>query len=163
MAGGGGSPTSGRRKNLDAEINLVPFIDLLSMCICFLLMTAIWVEIGSIQIKQVLGTAGPAVTNEAVDLQVRFQANKDLEVQLEKGGKVVQKFLIDGETQDQKMQRFGQYMGQLMGAVMSEGTVPNITARVVPATGASYADLVTVLDLIKGFGVSNLAVIPVRE
>jgi biopolymer transport protein ExbD len=148
---------------LDAEVNLVPFIDLLSMCICFLLMTAIWVEIGSIQIKQVLGTAGPAVTSEAVDLQVRFQANKDLEVQLEKGGKVVQKFLIDGESQEQKMQRFSQYMSQLTGAVMSEASPPSLTARVVPASGANYADLISVLDVIKGFGISSLAVIPVKE
>ncbi len=52
MAGGGGPTTSsnGRRRSLDGEINLVPFIDLLSMCICFLLMTAIWIELGSIEL-----------------------------------------------------------------------------------------------------------------
>jgi biopolymer transport protein ExbD len=32
----------GRRRSLDAALNLVPFIDLLSCCIAFLLITAVW-------------------------------------------------------------------------------------------------------------------------
>lgn len=37
---------SGKGKRaVDAELNLVPFIDLLSVCILFLLMTVVWVEI----------------------------------------------------------------------------------------------------------------------
>jgi biopolymer transport protein ExbD len=32
----------GRRRPLDAALNLVPFIDLLSCCIAFLLITAVW-------------------------------------------------------------------------------------------------------------------------
>ncbi len=54
---GGGN---GRRKSLDAEINLVPFIDLLSMCICFLLMTAVWMQVGAVQVKQSHGTDAAA-------------------------------------------------------------------------------------------------------
>ncbi len=33
------------RKKVDSELNLIPFIDLLSVCILFLLMTAVWVQI----------------------------------------------------------------------------------------------------------------------
>lgn len=41
--GGAGIVTSGKggRKSLDAAINLVPFIDLLSCCLAFLLITAV--------------------------------------------------------------------------------------------------------------------------
>ena len=39
---------SGRQTNV--ELNLVPFIDLMSMCICFLLMTAVWTQVDMIQI-----------------------------------------------------------------------------------------------------------------
>jgi biopolymer transport protein ExbD len=35
----------GGRKAVDSELNLIPFIDLLSVCILFLLMTAVWVQI----------------------------------------------------------------------------------------------------------------------
>lgn len=37
--------SGGGRRNVDAELNLIPFIDLLSVCILFLLMTAVWVQI----------------------------------------------------------------------------------------------------------------------
>jgi biopolymer transport protein ExbD len=33
------------RKKVDSELNLIPFIDLLSVCILFLLMTAVWVQV----------------------------------------------------------------------------------------------------------------------
>jgi biopolymer transport protein ExbD len=49
---GGAAPVSSARsgrKALDAAINLVPFIDLLSCCISFLLITAVWSQLGVLQ------------------------------------------------------------------------------------------------------------------
>ncbi|MBY0385641.1 biopolymer transporter ExbD, partial [bacterium] len=43
------------KKHLDFEINLIPFIDLLSACICFLLLTAVWVQVGTLDVKQAVG------------------------------------------------------------------------------------------------------------
>jgi len=42
----------GGKKPLDAELNLVPFIDLLVCCICFLLITAVWSQMARIQVNQ---------------------------------------------------------------------------------------------------------------
>src|SRR3954454_8709087 len=50
---GGAAPTpsgKGNKKPLDAQINLVPFIDLLSCCISFLLITAVWTQIAGLQV-----------------------------------------------------------------------------------------------------------------
>lgn len=46
--------TSGKggKKSLDAPINLVPFIDLLSCCICFLLITAVWINLAAMETNQ---------------------------------------------------------------------------------------------------------------
>ena len=41
----------GGKKALDAELNLVPFIDLLSCCISFLLITAVWTQIAGLQVS----------------------------------------------------------------------------------------------------------------
>ncbi len=41
----------GKKKALDAELNLVPFIDLLSCCISFLLITAVWTQISGLQVS----------------------------------------------------------------------------------------------------------------
>lgn len=40
--GGVSVESKGGKRSLDANLNLVPFIDLLSACIAFLLMTAVW-------------------------------------------------------------------------------------------------------------------------
>ena len=40
--------SGGRRSNV--ELNLVPFIDLMSVCIIFLLLTAVWTQISMIQL-----------------------------------------------------------------------------------------------------------------
>lgn len=50
VGGGGG----GRGRKVNAELNLVPFIDLLSVCITFLIATAVWVEISSMPVDQAL-------------------------------------------------------------------------------------------------------------
>src|SRR5215471_1530663 len=54
MAGGMdlGSSGKGKKKPLDATINLVPFIDLMAVTISFLIMTAVWTQIGRLQVAQ---------------------------------------------------------------------------------------------------------------
>jgi biopolymer transport protein ExbD len=52
---GGAAPTptgKGGKKPLDAAINLVPFIDLLSCCISFLLITAVWTQLARMDVAQ---------------------------------------------------------------------------------------------------------------
>jgi biopolymer transport protein TolR len=45
-------PGGGGKRGLDFEINLVPFIDLLSCLISFLLVTAVWTQLGKIDLNQ---------------------------------------------------------------------------------------------------------------
>ena len=42
----------GGKKSLDAELNLIPFIDLLIVNICFLLITAVWTQMSRIEVSQ---------------------------------------------------------------------------------------------------------------
>ncbi|MBC6415896.1 MAG: biopolymer transporter ExbD [Bdellovibrionales bacterium] len=42
------SNSSGRKTNI--ELNLVPFIDLMSVCIIFLLITAVWTQVSMVQL-----------------------------------------------------------------------------------------------------------------
>src|SRR5687768_5824759 len=44
---GGGS---GGRKNVDVNINLVPFIDLMSCLVAFLLITAVWTNVAQVPV-----------------------------------------------------------------------------------------------------------------
>ena len=42
--------SNGDKKNIAVELNLVPFIDLMSVCIIFLLITAVWTQVSMIQL-----------------------------------------------------------------------------------------------------------------
>jgi biopolymer transport protein ExbD len=47
-AGGGGD----RRKPLNADLNLVPYIDLLTCMVAFLLITAVWTQLARLKVDQ---------------------------------------------------------------------------------------------------------------
>lgn len=66
MAGGMdlGNGGKGGKKPLDAAINLTAFIDLMAVTICFLIMTAVWTQIGRLQVAQ---SGGPSETAEAAE------------------------------------------------------------------------------------------------
>ena len=62
--GGGGK---GKRRSLDSEINMIPFIDLLMVTISFLLITAVWSHMSRINADaQVPGPPRPDVEQEKV-------------------------------------------------------------------------------------------------
>jgi biopolymer transport protein ExbD len=56
------APERGRKAT--AELNLVPFIDLLSVCITFLIATAVWVDLSSLQVDHEVGGGAGAVGPE---------------------------------------------------------------------------------------------------
>src|SRR5678815_4514722 len=67
MAGGmdiGVGAGKGSKKPLDTQINLVPFIDLMAVTISFLIMTAVWTQIGKLQVANSGQSAEPASPTE---------------------------------------------------------------------------------------------------
>jgi biopolymer transport protein TolR len=47
-----GTAEARAKKPLDAALNLVPFIDLMAVTIVFLIMTAVWTQLGRLQVSQ---------------------------------------------------------------------------------------------------------------
>jgi biopolymer transport protein ExbD len=79
MGGGGGVPAAkGGKKPLDAAINLVPFIDLLSCCISFLLITAVWTQLARMNVTQKgQGAAGSETEVKEQTVQLTLFINQD--------------------------------------------------------------------------------------
>ena len=88
-----------------------------------------------------------------------------MSVQLERAGKVVQSFKVSGDNYDQKLNQLSNYVGTLMNALMTAQSTegPNVTARIIPSASFNYAELIQVLDMIRGYGIANLAVVPTKE
>ncbi len=54
--------SGGDKKSIAVELNLVPFIDLMSVCIIFLLITAVWTQVSMIQLGSSLYSKKTEVT-----------------------------------------------------------------------------------------------------
>jgi biopolymer transport protein TolR len=170
-AGGGTSGSSSRRRSLDAELNLVPFIDLLSTCICFLLMTAVWMEIGSLQVKQATGTDAPAANPQTMEMDLRFTSSSKMELAIKGANKKNQKFLVEAAKPEDRLAKLSEVLGGLPGILKFNpkvdfkaqfGQIFSV-ARVTTAAGVSYGDLVSVMDVLRDHGIVNLGVVPVRK
>jgi len=154
----GGASGSGRKKSLDAEINLVSFIDLLSMCICFLLMTAVWLEVGALQVKQSHGTEG-AASDQGQEISIKMSSSTQAEVQLKKSGRVQQKVMLQGSSVTELSQKMDATVGQW---ARSKGGTPAAigAAMIETAPSVTYGDLVRVMDALRKNQIVNLGVIP---
>lgn len=68
-------------RNVNADVNIIPFIDLMSVIIIFLLITAVWTQVSMIQLgssvygKQVDKTPPPKDITPPVQVQVFITAN----------------------------------------------------------------------------------------
>lgn len=155
MASAIGATRSGGRRSLDAEVNLVPFIDLLSMCICFLLMTAVWVQMGSLQVKQSHGTAGAAPDAASLEMGVKFSGTHQALVSVKRGGKELGKVEVAANEP-------ALFFTRLDAAVQQLGKGATISAAMItPATGVDYGELVGALDVLRKNRITNLGVVPV--
>ena len=90
-------PGLGKKKDLNTELNLTPFIDLLSTCVCFLLITAVWIEIGALEIKQSTGTEAADSTKKTYDLDIVYSSPQLVNLNLKKGGKRIKSYKVEGK------------------------------------------------------------------
>jgi biopolymer transport protein TolR len=162
MIGGNAGGGSSRRRSLDADINLVPFIDLLSMCICFLLMTAVWTQIGSLPVRQSHGTDAAAPTRDQYQLEIRYLGANSVETQLRRNGKAVERMVSEGADAPALARVFGQALASKLRAMGGDGATLVSSAMLTPRTEVPYGDLVILMDALRRQGVGNIGVVPVE-
>ncbi len=159
-----GNPAS-RKRSLDADINLVPFIDLLSMCICFLLMTAVWIQVGSLQVKQSHGTEAAPTTKDSLEMSVRMTSADSAEVTLKKStGAVQKKVAVTGANEAEFHSRLSDAVTAMIKAPDSAAgiaqTLTVASAMVRTHAEVPYSEMVAVLDVLRKNQIVNIGVDP---
>ena len=161
--GGGGMPEQGggqgkrKKKSLDAVINVVPAIDLLSCCISFLLFTAVWTQISRLQVQQ-LGTGAPEpeVTEQQKQLMVTLaMGERGFALATSAGTSIDIPALGRGEKGEIRfdLKGLGDQLKQLKSGF------PDASSITVSAEDTvSYGDLVQVIDTCIGSGLASVAV-----
>jgi biopolymer transport protein ExbD len=160
--GGGAMPEQGgghgrKRKALDATINVVPAIDLLSCLISFLLFTAVWTQISRLQVQQ-LGTGAP-------DEPALVEPQKALAVTLAVGERGMALAVGDatfdipslGRSAEGAVTQDLRSLATRLKAVKSE--YPDQAAIIVSAEDTvPYGDLVHVIDACLAAGLAQVSV-----
>ncbi len=145
------------KKELNFEINILPILDILSVMICFLLLTAVWVQLGTLDTKQAIGDNSTAGAKNPPSLWVTVEADggvqlslrdlpkaKTLESRIAKSTKGVNWEALEAKLVDLRNQW------------------PDLKTSVVrPEANTSYGDVIRVMDQLKktafeGVGLSPL-------
>ena len=146
MASAGPAP-SGKRV-MDAEINLVPFIDLLTCCICFLLISAVWTQVAKIDVKPTPNISGDQQPSEpTVKITVHVRGNGYyliLNASIQELPKVGDEYPV--QTLDDKMKGL-------------RGEYPEVSGVTVMADdNVRYKQIVQVMDICLKYQFNDISV-----
>ncbi|HVK60545.1 MAG TPA: biopolymer transporter ExbD [Bdellovibrionales bacterium] len=145
------------RKHLDFEVNLIPFIDLLSTCICFLLLTAVWVSVASIDVKQAVGGQPGDESAKKPTMWVLMKADGDLsfDIQNSRLPARLAKFTLQGQAGKPDVERISGIVEQL------KAREPSLTTALIqPQAVSVYEDIIDLMDQFKKAGLADLGVAP---
>lgn len=143
-------------KELNFELNILPVLDILSVLICFLLLTAVWIQIGTIDTRQAIGdnsTAGaknPPSLFITVNMQGGIQLSardlpnaKRFEAQIQSSAQGV-----NWNQLERKLQALKQQFPDLK------------TGIVQPEAQAAYGDVIRIMDKLKQFQFEGVGLSP---
>lgn len=148
----------GSKKELEFELNLTSFIDLLSTCTCFLLISAVWVQIGTVEIKQSHGTEAAATKKNTFDLDVVFKNPEELLLNLKKDGKQVKSINVKSETNAGMLTK----LNEAIAAQVKAKKIEIAVATVTPKTSVNYGQLISALDVLRKNQIVNIGVLTAR-
>lgn len=156
---GGIKHGNGSKKELDFELNLTSMIDLLSTCTCFLLISAVWVQIGTVEIKQSHGTEAAAAAKESFDLDIIFKNPSELNLQVKKDGKKVKSIDVKSDTNEGMLTKLNEALAsQVMGKTGKGKKIEIAVATVTPKNTVNYGQLVSTLDVLRKNQIVNIGV-----
>ncbi len=157
--GGGAMPEGGggrrRRRALDATVNVVPAIDLLSCCISFLLFTAVWTQVSRLQVAPI-GNGPPAEVQPTKAVTVTLTiGERGYVLATSAGGQF--EIPVAGRAADGALRYDYRSLTERLKKIKAD--FPDQAAVTVAADDAvAYADLVHTIDACLGAGLSNVSV-----
>jgi biopolymer transport protein ExbD len=138
---------TGDKKSVNVELNIVPFIDLMSCLTAFLLVTAVWVNIAQINIQpkgKTRDTQNVQQDDEHVTLSVLVQADK-IWVGLSRVNEFQE---IDKKGTDQDWEKFETTLKEhKASAFFSDRTDLELAAESTSASPVQYQDIIHAMDI----------------
>jgi biopolymer transport protein TolR len=149
VAAPGGRSTG--KKRLNTELNLVPFIDLLTCLICFLLMTAVWVQLGKISVTP-SGGPSPDQVVESTDRMHLVLALTPQGFLLSGNGRTVPGGDILKKDTRFDFNRLGRKLKELQSAMPEKHDIV-----LMSEDGIHYQDLINTMDVCLANEFANIS------
>ena len=142
-----GPEKGARLRGMNADLNLVPFIDLLSVCITFLLLTAVWTQVQALSIDQ-------GATDDATETN---EAEPPLTVHVQVDGIWVGR---DAAGTTLPIAQGVYDWGGVLAAVRTDRALHPDAANAVIVTddGVEYEHMIRALDLTRAEGYAKTAI-----
>ena len=145
-----------KAKELEFEVNLLPVLSVLSICICFLLTTAIWTRMGYIGINQAIGDELPASGKSPDSLFLKLKSNGQLLLQWKSGedsSLLAEKTVRPGANAKINWEKAKKEISQFVKKSNLK------TVIVMPEVGVNYGETIRALDQLKGLSL-NIGLAP---
>ncbi len=152
------------KKNLNVELNLMPVFDVLAVCICFLLMTVVWIQVGMIKTSQSMGGQSQSETKTSPSVWVTIDEKSNVEFSFknlnqqnlnEQARQFAKKSEVSFKSQGGQIstERINNFVQGLKNSGIE-------TVLVVPAANTSYNTIIEIMDSFKSAGLLNIGITP---
>jgi biopolymer transport protein TolR len=145
------------KKELNFEINILPILDILSVLICFLLLTAVWVQIGTLDTRQALGDNSSNGAVNPPSLWIGVATNGTLKISLRdvKSVATPQDSVLSARGAGIDWQAFSQKIDSL------HAQIPELKTVVIsPEAKANYGDVIRLMDQLKQKQLTDIGLSP---
>ncbi len=152
MAGGMdmGGGRKGGKKSLDAPLNLVPFIDLMAVTIVFLILNAVWIQLGRLQVSQSGQSADDVSAASPQQPVTLLISERDLKLSV--GGALVDSLPITRDDLDRiNVEKLVAKLKELKSQQPEQAAITLSTEDSV-----KYADLIRLIDSVTQDGSTPL-------
>jgi len=150
-----GTGGKGGKKPLDTTINLVPFIDLMAVTISFLIMTAVWTQIGRLQVANAGGPADPTQQEPEKTVPLTLLITEH-ELKLTAGPTTMDPIPVTRDARGRiDLTRLQSKLKDLRAQLPDQSAI-----TLQPEDAIRYDDLVHVVDECIGDGLPNVSVSP---
>ena len=142
------------KKNLNVELNLLPVFDILSVCICFLLMTVVWIEIRQMETKQAIGSQSASETTKEASIWMSIDESNNVIMTM--------KPVAGAETRMMVPVKSGSIDFVKAKSVLATAFSKNVRmTHILPSKNTKYDQVIRLMDVAKQVGIINIGLSPI--
>lgn len=137
-----------KKKDMDFEVNLLPVISIMAVCICFLLLSSVFVKTGVLETKQALGTQAATKAENSISLWVTIESDTQLSISAQGMG-------ADNRKRTISLEQLKEHVESL------RAKNPNLsTALIFPQDRTNYSTLIKTMSILRKAQLRDVGLAP---